>query len=204
MALKDMLEMRGVEYNDKKIGVSEERIEKILPILRLYIAYWREYPDMFVEYMAELSGVEFHFHYYQRIILRTQSRYKYTYYVFPRGCGKSFMSVMSLMIKAILYPGCHLFVASDGKAQSAEIVKEKVNDICKLIPAFRNEINWERGGGTTETKDYCLYKFKNGSSFDILASKESTRGRRRHSKHQKILRLRRAQVCESIYYINKK
>lgn len=91
------------------------------------------------------------------------------------------MSVMSLMIKAILYPGVHLFVASDGKAQSADIVKEKVRDICKLIPAFKNEIVWSRGGGTIESKDYCLYKFKNGSTFDILAAGEKSRGKRRHS-----------------------
>ena len=36
---------------DKKIGISEERIELIKPVLRKYIAFWREYPDLFVDFM---------------------------------------------------------------------------------------------------------------------------------------------------------
>ena len=35
----------------KKIGISEERIDAIKPALREYIAFWREYPDMFVDFM---------------------------------------------------------------------------------------------------------------------------------------------------------
>lgn len=67
MALADILEAAGVEINNRKIGLSEERITYILPVMRKYISFWRDYPDIFVEFMAELSGVEFHFHYYQRI-----------------------------------------------------------------------------------------------------------------------------------------
>ena len=52
------------------------------------------------------------------------------------------------MIRCILYPGAHIFSAAGGKEQSAQILSEKVEDICTKIPAFRKEINWKRGGGT--------------------------------------------------------
>lgn len=65
------------------------------------------------------------------------------------------------------------------KEQAAGIVKEKVQEICTLIPAFKNEIDWTRGK-TLEGKDYCKYVFKNGSYFDNIAARESSRGKRRH------------------------
>ena len=49
MALADIL---NLSKDREKIGISEERIRAILPQARLAIAYWREYPDMFVDFMA--------------------------------------------------------------------------------------------------------------------------------------------------------
>ena len=86
---------------------------------------------------------------------------------------------MILMIRCILYPRCKLFVTSGGKEQAAGIMKEKVKEICTLIPAFEKEIDWRRGQ-SLEGKDYCKYVFKNGSYFDNIAARESSRGKRRH------------------------
>jgi len=49
MALKDILDLS--EEKSRKIGISEERIAAIKPILRQYIAFWREYPDMFIDFL---------------------------------------------------------------------------------------------------------------------------------------------------------
>ena len=88
---------------------------------------------------------------------------------------------MVLMIRCILYPRCKLFTTSGGKEQSAGIISEKLNEICVLIPAFNDEIDWGRGTDKTqEGKDYCRYVFKNKSWFDNIAAKDSTRGKRRH------------------------
>ena len=106
-------------------------------------------------------------------------RYQYVYAVFPRAYSKSFLSVMALMIRCILYPGVHLFVTSGGKEQGASILHDKVHEICSLIPSFKREIDWGRGK-TQEGKDSVRYVFKNGSELDNLAAKETTRGQRRH------------------------
>lgn len=50
MALQDLLNL-SENKEQKKIGVSEERIEAIKPHLRNYIAFWREYPDLFIDFM---------------------------------------------------------------------------------------------------------------------------------------------------------
>lgn len=86
------------------------------------------------------------------------------------------------MIKCILYPGAHLFTAAAGKQQSGQILQEKTLDICNKIPAFNREIDWSRGNqGTSISKDKCRIKFKNGSDYENLAAKETTRGLRKHS-----------------------
>ena len=178
MALQDLLDL---SQKRKKIGISEDRLRAIIPEARQYIAFWREYPDMFIDFMAGPDGGPQHFklYFYQRIFLRAAMRHKYIYAVFPRAYSKSFLSMMVLMCRAILYPRCKLFITSGGKEQAAGIVKEKVQEISTLIPAFQKEIDWRRGQ-TLEGKDYVKYVFKNGSYFDNIAARESSRGKRRH------------------------
>ena len=85
---------------------------------------------------------------------------------------------MALMLRCILYPGAQLFVTTGGKQQAASITVAKIEEICKLIPALSNQINWNRGV-SKKSKDDVNYVFKNGSVINILAAKESSRGQRR-------------------------
>lgn len=84
------------------------------------------------------------------------------------------------MVRAVLYPRAKLFSTAGGKNQAASILQEKVSDICQKIPAFSREIDWSKGA-TKTGKDYVYYKFKNGSSIENLAARESSRGLRFHS-----------------------
>ena len=153
---------------------------EIVPTARQYISFWREYPDLFIDFLLESGNPQnFSFYFYQRVFLRVAMRHQYVYAVFPRAYSKSFLSMMILMIRCILYPKCKLFVTSGGKEQAAGIMKEKVQEICNLIPAMNKEIDWTRGV-TLEGKDYAKYVFKNGSYFDNIAARESSRGKRRH------------------------
>lgn len=95
MALQDLLE---ISNNKRKIGLSEERIEPIKPYIRQYIAFWREYPDLFVDFLqtgadGKIPENGLHFYFYQRVFLRAAMRYKYVYMVFPReisaGCYRN-------------------------------------------------------------------------------------------------------------------
>lgn len=177
MSLKNLLELSQTK-NNKKIGMSEERIEAQLPNLRKLISFYREYPDLLID---DIKGenCKFKFYFYQRIFIRIVMRHRYVYATFPRAYSKSFLSMMVLMLRCILYPGSHLFVTTGGKEQAASITVAKIEEICKLIPVLENEINWERGV-SKKSKNDAKYIFKNGSSIDILAAMESSRGQRRH------------------------
>lgn len=176
MALAQLMEL-SLEKDTKKVGLSEERIRAQMPFLREYISFWREYPDLFVEFLCGHNPSNFKLFFYQRVFLRAVIRHRYAYATFPRAYSKSFLSVLILMIRCILFPGSHLFVTTGGKEQAAGIAKEKVEELCKLIPGLRNEIDWSRGASKA-SKDMVEYKFKNGSVLDIMAARQSSRGKR--------------------------
>ena len=176
MALAQLMEL-SLNKNGKKVGLSEERIKAQMPYLRQYIAFWREYPDIFVEFLCGDNPQNFKLFFYQRVFLRAVIRHRYAYATFPRAYSKSFLSVLILMLRCILFPGSHLFVTTGGKEQAAGIAKEKVEELCKLIPGLKNEIDWSRGASKA-SKDFVEYKFKNGSKLDIMAARQSSRGKR--------------------------
>ena len=133
---------------------------------------------MFVDFLkTEENPENFSLFFYQRVFLRAAMRHRYTYATFPRAFSKSFLSILILMLRCVLYPNSHLFVTTGGKEQAAGIAKEKIEEICKLIPGLKKEINWERGQ-TKTSKDNIEIIFKNGSKLDIMAARQSSRGRR--------------------------
>ena len=139
MALQDLL---NINTSNQKIGLSEERVRAIIPQARQFISFWREYPDLFIDFMVrgtrtEVREGEFHFYFYQRVFLRTVMRYQYVYCVFPRAYSKSFLSVMALMCRCILFPRCNLFVTSGGykifyEKRKVELLWVTTNDLLKI------------------------------------------------------------------------
>ena len=162
MSLSNILD-QYIQHDTKKQGLSEERLLSQLDNLRYMISFFRKYPDLLIDYMKGPDST-FQFYFYQRVFLRIVMRHRYVYATFPRAYSKSFLSMMALMLRCILYPGAQLFVT--------------IEQICKLIPALSNQINWNRGV-SKKSKDDVNYVFKNGSVINILAAKESSRGQRR-------------------------
>lgn len=177
MSLAALLEINSNNSHNMKNGISEERVRAQLENLRTLTAYFREYPDIFIDFIKG-DNCNFKFFTYQRIFLRIVMRHRYVYATFPRAFSKSFLSMMALMLRCIFYPGSELFVTTGGKEQAASITCAKVEEICKLIPALYNEICWGRGE-SKKSKDDVEFIFKNGSKINILAATERSRGQRR-------------------------
>ena len=176
MALKELIDL-SLERENKKQGLSEQRINAQMENIRYLISFFRQYPDLLIDFMKGPEST-FNFFFYQRIFLRVVMRHRYVYATFPRAFSKSFLSMMVLMLRCILYPGAELFVTTGGKQQAASITIAKIDEICRLIPALSNEINWARGV-SKKSRDDVQYVFKNGSRINILAARESSRGQRR-------------------------
>lgn len=116
MALQNLLQIVGQNTSKRKEEINKQDIIDNLEEYQKIIAYWRVYPDKFVDYLCSLNPDNtFKFYYIQRVYLRIVMRYKTVFATFSRGFSKSFLAVLSLMLKAILYPGAQLATAADGK-----------------------------------------------------------------------------------------
>lgn len=69
MALADLMQISNKKQ--KKMGLSEDRVKAIIPVARQYVAFWREYPDMFVDYLQTGGDPRrkktLNFYFYQRV-----------------------------------------------------------------------------------------------------------------------------------------
>lgn len=83
MALQDLMALSEAK-NVKKVGLSEERIQAQISVLREYVAFWREYPDIFVDFLCGNNPENFQLYFYQRVFLRAVMRHRYAYATFPR------------------------------------------------------------------------------------------------------------------------
>lgn len=166
----------GLTDSLKNIEISDARIESNMEQLREAISMWKAYPDKFVDFLCGPNS-KFKFYPYQRVFLRGVMRHTYSYMTFPRAYSKSFLSVLSLMLRAMLHPGAKLFITTGGKGQAASIFQEKTLELLDLIPAIKKEVDWK---ATTFSKDYAKLAFLNGSYIDVVASRQSSRGGRRH------------------------
>lgn len=113
MTLEELLNL-SVEHQGLKQGLSPQRLDAQLENLRHLISFYRQYPDLLVDYMKGPDST-FNFYFYQRIFLRVVMRHRYVYATFPRAYSKSFLSMMALMLRCMLYPGAELFVTTGGK-----------------------------------------------------------------------------------------
>lgn len=115
MSLKDII-AKNQERNNQHEDITEERLKKNMPEIINMISFWREYPDLFVDFLCSLNPDNtFHFFFYQRVFLRAVMRHRYSYCTFPRAYSKSFLAMLCLMLRCILYPGAKIFIATGGK-----------------------------------------------------------------------------------------
>lgn len=83
MALAELLELSAQRQRNFKQGLSEERLSAQTGNIRELVAFWREYPDLFIDFIKGPDST-FHFYFYQRIFIRVVMRHRYVYSTFPR------------------------------------------------------------------------------------------------------------------------
>lgn len=126
MTLQELMSLSKEKSVSSQFAITEERINTQIDNIRKLIAFFREYPDIFIDFIKGPDS-KFKLYNYQRIILRAAMRHRYVYMTLPRGSSKSFLSMLILMLRCILYPGSEMFVTTGGETT------------CRIIIA---ELNW--------------------------------------------------------------
>ena len=138
-----------------------------------FCSYARWYPDLFLDLIKpEKGGLNLHFD--QRVYLRAMLRFASFYGVFPRGYGKTFDEVLASILVCVFFTEISISLTAQTKENSAELLKDKYNEIIRFYPMLENEVvkaNFAKGDAEI--------KFRNGSVLDNLANAQSSKGQRR-------------------------
>lgn len=86
---------------------------------------------------------------------------------------KSYLTAVFCCVRAILYPGSKIILASGNKKQAGNIITEKIVDLQRQSPALMREISEIK----TQHDNICCV-FKNGSIIRVTTSGDGARGMR--------------------------
>lgn len=153
---------------------SEEEFNSQLVTWGYMLAYFRNSPDKFIDYILPKDST-FRLFPFQRLYLRIMARYRITYLVATRGTSKSFLNILFDYIKCILYPNIKLAMLAPQKGQASAIAQQNIDEIWKFMPILKNEVK-----KATYQKDYTKLEFWNGSVLDIVPVAEGSRGLRKN------------------------
>lgn len=160
-------ESRNTNNNQK------EGFNKVRDKWTMLCSYFRRYPDHFIDFI-QTDDPKINLLFYQRIYLRIIFRYRKVFITATRGTSKSFTMNLAFVLLCIMYPNNKLFITAPGKQQAAKITQECLDDIFDFFPLLRFEVK-----KYTDNKDYTKLVFYNGSKYDVVQMKDSSRGGRR-------------------------
>lgn len=140
-------------------------------------SYFRCYPDKFLDFIS-LPSSKISLYFYQRVYLRIMMRYRKVFITATRGTSKSYLQNLSFILRCIFYPRTKLFVTCVGKEQSAKISQDCIDDIFEHYPLLKNEVK-----KFIRAKDYTKLIFHNGSRYDVVQMRDSSRGGRRNGNY---------------------
>lgn len=120
----------------------------------------------------ETGGIELDL--YQRIMMRTLSRFQENYFCIPRGGSKTLTQIMVAYHTGICYPNITLAITASTKESAVKIWKEKHDEILRFYPSIADEIK-----SANFSKDSGRVEFRNGAVIDNLANAQSSKGLRR-------------------------
>lgn len=162
--IRDGLE-KGVELTTTFLDDNADLIKK-------YLNFWMLYPDIYLDNIKK-SDSPINLFFYQRIALRASMRYRYHSFTATRATSKSFIALLSLILRAIFLPGSKLFTCSDVKGTAIKVTKQKLDEIFTWWPMLEKEVK-----KLNMSNDYIELEFKNGSIFSIVSMTSAGRGTR--------------------------
>ena len=119
---------------------------------------------------------------YQRVFLRACMRYTSIYITAARATAKTFLSILAKYLQCMFVPNHVGSIVAPNKSQAAKISKQKIEEIWRIWPLLKNELEVYQGGPHANFgKDYCDLYFKNGSRLSIVGALDSDRGIRTHA-----------------------
>lgn len=150
--------------------IRDEKYERVLNGAAVWCAFYRANPHRFVQDYLHLE-----LHLFQKVLLVMMNLSTVVTFIGSRGIGKTFLSAVFCVIRAILYPGSKICIASGTRGQALQIL-EKI--MLELVPNSRElaaEIDEKQSKINGTDAKIVL---RNGSYIKVVTAKDSARGNR--------------------------
>lgn len=146
------------------------RYEQIMRGAAIYAGYYRRNPHRFVH---DYLHVELKL--FQKILIAMMNISVVVAFIGARGIGKSFLSAIFCVIRAILYPGSKICVASGVRSQAINVLEKIMLELKPNSPELAAEIDDKQ---TRINNTSAQIVFKNGSYIKVVTASDSARGNR--------------------------
>jgi len=141
--------------------------EKLNAGVDIWCSFYRANPQRFVR---DYLGIELKI--FQQIILYVMMHFHFLTYIAARGQGKTFLTAVFCVTRAILYPGTKIIAAAGQKSQAKEIIG-KIEEIMREAPLLKREISDIKNSANDPRVE-----FLNGSWIRVVAANDGARGQR--------------------------
>lgn len=144
------------------------RAEKILNGAAYWGSYYRNNPERFVNDYLHIK-----LRLFQKILIVMMFWCTTFVLVACRGIGKTYISAIYTVTRAILYPGTQICIASGTRGQAINVLEKITNQLTPNSPELRAEIEEIKMNGTN-----AYIKFKNTSVIKVVTASDNSRGNR--------------------------
>lgn len=171
----------GIEL-EKGVVITPYFLEKNQDFLQECFQLFSVYPDVFLDLITPENS-NFTLFPYQRIFLRACMRYTSIYITAARATSKTFLSILAKYLQCVFLPNHVGSIVAPNKGQAAKISKQKIQEIWRIWPLLKNELEPGMTDGVHANfgKDYVELFFKNGARLTVVGALDSDRGIRTHA-----------------------
>ena len=148
---------------DGESQISKERRERIID----WCTFYRRNPHLFVQHYFGITLYP-----YQILWIYWMGLSDSFVSICSRAVGKTWLLALFACVRAVLYPNSKVVVVSSTKAQAGELI-EKIADLRNNYPNVAREIS-----NIVTNMNKWGVDFHNGSKILVVASRESSRGKR--------------------------
>lgn len=146
------------------------RIERVMEGAACWGSFYRNNPDKFAEDYLHLKLKRF-----QKILLVMMFWANVFVFIACRGIGKTFLSAIYCVERAILYPGTKVVIASGTRGQAINVLEKIMYELMPGSPELRAEID-DKKSHINNTD--AIIVFKNSSTIKVVTASDSARGNR--------------------------
>lgn len=135
-----------------------------------WAAYYR---SNVIQFCKDYLHLELHL--FQKILITMMMYSTVFVWIASRGMGKSFLSAIYCCVRATLYPGSKIVIASGRRGQSINVLEKILFELKPMSPELAAEINDRETqiNGTT-----ARIVWRNGSTLKVVTASDSSRSNR--------------------------